>query len=282
MSTVESTPTPPPPLAGLPREVKCPHDVVTAEAPKVIADGTTNGQAARLLWLLAMDALPLVGVLLFHWQVFPIILLFWAENVVAGGFTVAKMAKARGSGPPSAGWSGVRLNDTRISDLAGRSRGALIGTFIANYGIFTAAHGFFIVVLFSGLLVPVPHGAGSAGTPGLVWFGLAFGSLIAVYAADFWRTYLGRGEYLQTSPVQAMTEPYGRMIIMHLAIVFGGLFVDSIGAPMGGLLLLVVFKTGYDIAGWRQRERRRRGRALVIKPDEVSLLDERRPETPLF
>ena len=72
--------------------------VAEAAAGLVAGDETATGDAvapgspAGLAYLLAGNALPLLGVLIFHWQVFPIVLLFWAENVVAGIFTVLKYA----------------------------------------------------------------------------------------------------------------------------------------------------------------------------------------------
>ena len=38
--------------------------------------------------LVIANAIPLVGVLFLGWTVFPLVLLYWLENVVVGGFNV--------------------------------------------------------------------------------------------------------------------------------------------------------------------------------------------------
>lgn len=41
--------------------------------------------------------MPIVGVLFFEWQLFPLILLYWLENVVIGVFNAFKMLTCSGS-----------------------------------------------------------------------------------------------------------------------------------------------------------------------------------------
>src|SRR3989442_6694392 len=48
-----------------------------------------------LVALVVANALPLVGVLFLSWTVFPLVLLYWLENVVVGGFNVAKLLLAQ-------------------------------------------------------------------------------------------------------------------------------------------------------------------------------------------
>ena len=48
-----------------------------------------------LLALGLANALPIAGVLLLGWKVFPLVLLYWLENVVVGGFNVGKLLLAQ-------------------------------------------------------------------------------------------------------------------------------------------------------------------------------------------
>src|SRR5438128_1134261 len=57
-----------------------------------------------LLVLLLANALPIAGVLLLGWTVFPLVLLYWLENVVVGGFNVARLLLAQPREP--AYWGG--------------------------------------------------------------------------------------------------------------------------------------------------------------------------------
>jgi hypothetical protein len=44
--------------------------------------------------LVLANLIPLYGVLAFGWETFPLLLLFWVENVIVGGFNVLKMLLA--------------------------------------------------------------------------------------------------------------------------------------------------------------------------------------------
>src|SRR5437867_4246339 len=57
-----------------------------------------------LLVLLVANALPIVGVLVLGWTVFPLVLLYWLENVIVGGFNGAKLLLAQPREP--ANWAG--------------------------------------------------------------------------------------------------------------------------------------------------------------------------------
>jgi hypothetical protein len=93
-----------------------------------------------------------------------------------------------------------------------------------------------------------------------IWFVVAVASLVVSYTVEYLRDFLAGGGYKRVSPMQLMSAPMGRLLIMHITIIFAGWFVDSIGAPLGGLLLLVLLKTGFDVAGWL-RARRAAGEA---------------------
>ena len=59
-----------------------------------------------LFALILANAVPILGVLFLGWTVFPLVLVYWLENAVIGGFNVAKMLLARShairwSGPAS-------------------------------------------------------------------------------------------------------------------------------------------------------------------------------------
>ena len=60
------------------------------------------------------------------------------------------------------------------------------------------------------------------------------------------------------SPAGQMAAVYGRVVVLHLTIIFGAMLVAFLGAPIGALLVLVVLKTAFDL-GLHLRERRRAG-----------------------
>ncbi len=78
----------------------------------------------------------------------------------------------------------------------------------------------------------------------------AFGvvGLAISHGVSFWMNYLGRGEYKTLSPADVMTQPYGRLVIMHMTILLGAFVSIFLGTPLGSLLVLVVLKTALDLA----------------------------------
>lgn len=52
-----------------------------------------------------------------------------------------------------------------------------------------------------------------------------------------------------------MMAPYGRIAILHIAILFGGFGVAALGSPLPLLLMLVVMKLAVDV--WLHRREHR-------------------------
>src|SRR5439155_19343021 len=65
--------------------------------------------------------------------------------------------------------------------------------------------------------------------------------------ASFALNFVGRSEYLQVSTTQQMFAPYGRLLILHLTILFGAFVSLAIGSPVGAIVVLVLVKTAIDL-----------------------------------
>ena len=76
---------------------------------------------------------------------------------------------------------------------------------------------------------------------------IAAGALFLSHGASFFLNYLGKREYLTTSPIRQMFAPYGRVVVLHLTILIGAFAVAILGAPIGALVVLVVLKTAFDL-----------------------------------
>ena len=61
------------------------------------------------------------------------------------------------------------------------------------------------------------------------------------------RNYLKNGEYQRASLNALMGQPYSRVIVLHLTMLFGGWIVMLLGSPLPALVLLVVIKTAADL-----------------------------------
>ena len=183
-----------------------------------------------LFVLLLANALPIVGVLFLGWKVFPLVLLYWLENVVVGGFNVAKLLFAQPREP--AYWAGKLL---------------LIPFFVVHFGGFTFVHGVLVLALLG------PKGTQPFDILGMVpsvvranHLGWAVVSLVVSHGLSFYWNYIKNGEYQRASLNALMMQPYGRVIILHFTVLFGGWIVMLLGSPLPALLLLVVIKTAAD------------------------------------
>lgn len=192
--------------------------------------------------LIAANAFPVFGVLFFHWQIFPIMLLYWLENVIVGAFNVLRMLVSEPSNPLK--WLGKLF---------------LIPFFCVHYGMFTAVHGVFVFILFGGRPFepgPFPSPAYILETIARLKIGWAVFAIIASHAVSFVTNYIGGGEYKRLTLDQLMQQPYSRVVVLHLAILGGGFAVMALKQPLFSLILLVTLKTFIDIKAHRAERRK--------------------------
>jgi hypothetical protein len=186
------------------------------------------------VWVLVgANLVPLAGVLFWGWDVFALLVLFWMENVVIGVLNVLKMLLADPA--DAALWAGKLF---------------MAPFFCVHYGMFTAVHGMFVFALFGGrrydspglnVAEPALRAAGELG----LW--LPLGVLLGSHAFSFLWNYLYRGEFRRAKLVELMAKPYGRVVVLHLTILFGGFGAMALGSPLWALLLLVGLKVGLDV-----------------------------------
>lgn len=192
--------------------------------------------------LVVANAVPIFGVLFLGWQVFPLMLLYWLENVVVGAFNVLRMLVADPGNPIR--WAGKLF---------------LIPFFCVHYGMFTFVHGVLVLAFFG----PIKHASNvfelRAIVPEVIHeTGIQFAvlAIVASHAVSFVTNYLQGGEYRNASLDQLMSQPYTRVVVLHLAILGGGFAMMALKSPMVGLLLLVALKTGIDIKAHRAERRK--------------------------
>jgi len=183
--------------------------------------------------LVAANLVPVAGVLAWNWSVFALIALFWMENVIVGVFFALRMLLADPREP--ALWAAKLF---------------LVPFFCFHYGMFTAIHGVFVFALFGGkaydphgleVLEPAMRAARDLG----LWLPLA--ALLASHGFSFLWNYLWRGEFRRGKITELMARPYGRVVVLHLAIILGGIGTLALGSPLWALLVLLALKIGLDL-----------------------------------
>lgn len=234
---------------------------------------------ARFPWstlaLVAANLLPLYGVVAGGWSTFEVVALYWFENVVIGGFNVLRMlvcapdlqalqtlqaAPRRAAGrepamPPSLPSLGVAMHLAKLF---------FVPFFVVHYGLFTFVHGVFVVALLGGaqldgMSLPWSQAREGGNGEALLWAALA---MVASHGVSFVGNYLIGGEYRRSTLPQLMFSPYGRVVVLHVAIVGGGIATAMLGSPLALLALLVVGKTGLDLALHRRSHRAPAGPAI--------------------
>jgi hypothetical protein len=194
------------------------------------------------LLLIVVNMIPLFGVLFFGWSLFSIMLLYWLENGIIGFFNIFKIALARAPG------SGFTVNGRPVSPSNKQLR---IIFFIFHYGLFWTVHGIFVFVFFG-----LSSSSGLFSGVGLRGVAIAAAALFLSHGVSFFVNFLGKEEYLTVSPDQQMTEPYSRVVVLHVTILAGGFFADSLGAPLAALILLVLLKTVIDLLAHLREHRK--------------------------
>lgn len=191
---------------------------------------TSSDSRSRLLQtsivLVLVNLIPLAGALVWSWSVFEIVLLYWMENLVVGLYALLRIQLA--GGPP------FRFDVGRV----------FLGLFfVVHYGMFCLVHGVFVFALLGREQVNSISGAIDLAFT-LRWAILA---IFLSHGYSFVRHYLLGGESVGGDPPNEMQRPYPRMIVLHVAIIFGAFAVQALGSPMGLLLILVIGKTLLDL-----------------------------------
>lgn len=222
-------------------------------------------------WLIAANIVPLLGVMLLGWTTFSIVFIYWCENVIIGVINLLKMLTCNPD-PETLSLGEIELGDNReeykqVVDRFEAHR-ALIGPahhaiklfflpfFAVHYGMFCFVHGVFVFALLGdgGFM----GGGGGGAEPFDVWnsslaalreqhLGWAVLALAGSHLLSFFVNYLGKGEYRRVTLPVLMVQPYGRIIVLHLAIILGAFATLALGSPAWLLLILIVGKTVLDL-----------------------------------
>lgn len=160
---------------------------------------------------LAGNLVPLLGVLFLGWDLGLILLLYWAETGIIGALAILRIALTQG-------WAALFL----------------VPFFCVHFGMFMAIHLVFLILFFlqgpafgsfdvSGAVARV-----GAAAPALLGLAIAHGHAAWVQRHD--------------KPAGMFGLPYGRIVVMQVAIILGGQALLLLGTPLVGLVVFVVAK----------------------------------------
>jgi hypothetical protein len=95
-----------------------------------------------------------------------------------------------------------------------------------------------------------------------IWFGIA--AIAASHLYSFVTNFLMAGEFRRTDAAALMRRPYGRIVVLHVAIILGSFLYQALGEPFLMLLVLIVVKTVVDL------QQHGRERSLFAPDDALS------------
>lgn len=198
--------------------------------------------------LTVANLVPLVGVLFLGWDAAAIVLLYWIENLIVGFFNILRMLLVK-----------VESRSKLLQKLF------MIPFFCVHFGGFCAVHGFFLLAFFK---IGSPD---EAMAPNDVWLGpFIFLQLLYSVVMQLWHSrpsglewpavglfvshgisfitnFINGQQYLAQKMGDIMMRPYKRIVLMHVAIIVGGLLVMKLGSPVALLCVLIFLKIGMDI-----------------------------------
>jgi hypothetical protein len=220
--------------------------IATETLPGLRENWRLEALAAALFGLV-----PVIGVTVWGWSPFALIVLFWFENLVLGARQAAAMIV-------------TAIAKHGVLGLIGG--GALTAFFLLHYGIFTFVHGVFVFNLFGVGDASVEAMGGAGGfAPGRLTEAIFFlndNLLIGAAAIIGWQAvqlvwFFARGAHRRASVHALMGEPYPRLVMLHLTIIFGGMLIMALGWPPVGVILLAMLKIVGDVALIRSAAKRR-------------------------
>lgn len=223
-----------------------------------------SSSAGAVAGLVLSNLVPLAGVVLGAWDLPTILVLYWLENGIVGLFTVPRILLAAGPTELSVPLSGTRIRlGPSVPTFPKVQKAVLVPFFAFHYGMFWIVHGVFVFAIAGGLFSP---GVDPLATAGPRWDLVLIGAagLAASHGLSFWLNYLGRGEYRATAPSAQMGAPYGRVVILHLTIIFGAIAITVLGSPVGAIAVLVVVKTIVDLGAHLAEHRRASERVIQL------------------
>ena len=208
------------------------------------------GKWIHRAFVLATSLVPLAGVLWFGWSASTLLLVFWGETLLAGTANVVRIGLHRRLTRARGHWR--RQIDDSSKRAVGEVEPKPETTFLAEYAtilyVFTLAHGLFLGV-FLAILNQNWRGEGPSPWPidaESFRSGILAVAGITVLELLYDLTSLGREPF---SWLKARVQvALGRVMILHLVVIFGAFLMMRFETPMSFLGILVGLKALTDLA----------------------------------
>jgi len=195
-----------------------------------------NYKSISVWTLLFSNLLFLIGIYSFNWDWRTILIVYWFENVVIGLSSIIKMVTV----------ILTRKNYINFFNL---------GFFIIHYGLFTVIHGIFLFILILDIF-----GMFEPPSP-IIWSSVISGSsiLILSHFISLIYNFYFQGEVRKATIEKLTTEPYIRIIVMHLVVLFSVIFallLEKFIPLLSPAVFIVVIKTVVDLLSHKHEHKK--------------------------
>lgn len=209
-----------------------------------------------LLQVLIYGVVPTVGIVFFGWDWRQVILLYWLENITVGVKTFITLVRTP-----------VPIRTVPSTPEAAQSEApqpvgfSLQGIFMAiffsvHYGMFTFVHGIFVFSIINGMWF---MGDATAATPSLwpviiVWLIVSVIQVILLAVRRPAELGVHTGGNALYALQRKMLAPYGRIVTLHLSIIFGAFLIMFLQLPSAAALFLIAMRGAVGLVSLRKRK----------------------------
>jgi Family of unknown function (DUF6498) len=207
------------------------------------------GKWIHRAFILATSLVPLAGVLWFGWSASTLLAVFWAETLLSGTANVARIGLHRRLTRARGHWR--RQLDDSSKRASGRNEPKPETTFLAEYAtilyVFTLAHGLFLGVFLMALNQNW-HGEGPS-----PWqidadsFRNGILAVLGITVLELLYDLMSLGQQPFSWLKARVQVALGRVLILHLVVIFGAFLMMRFETPMSFLAILVGLKALMDL-----------------------------------
>jgi hypothetical protein len=197
-----------------------------------------------LLLVLAANAVPIYGALRLGWSAPTLLVLFWCENAIGIVFTCLRIALHRRFTRKRGHWNAT----TSGGASGGRPGGTttLLVSYAVPSTIFTGAHAIFVFAIAFAIASKHPGDPFWRFSSQQLWIGLQW--VTAVMLLDFAKDLVSLRRHSYAWIKRYSDQKLGRVIVLHLGIIFGMGALAFFESPLAPLCVLMGLKALLDLA----------------------------------
>ncbi len=207
------------------------------------------------LSLIIANAVPIFGVIFLGWETIDILFIYWFESLIIGVFNVLKMLLTNVFEQEKKPFYLNLIANIFLFPV----KCLVILFFIFHYGGFMLAHGVFLLFFFAHVpesLFQTPANLIPFIIALVLKLKYALLSLFLSHGISFVKNFLFSREGKDNKEKDFMFNPYKRIIVMHLTIVFFAGITMATGNNIFALIGLIIIKTIADL--WEHLKERER------------------------